>query len=651
MRIKILVWVVILLCIIAIIALVAGTSENKPKDFIRYINGETSKDPSKYTKIYNNVFIFGIGHNQKEIDKNYKIDGKWIIGKKEYDLAIAPYSGNTPTDALFAGGEHIGIPVVSGKTFAPYKGALFRNVVTHSGGGLAFKNQVEYGTIDYEKATLLAYPQSFSQEVDPRDTYVINKGDPIPYLPWVKYEAIEGKPGVKFGWTIRFGQGESPIKKGPGKRHDLKEYLKNEEPGGVDFTSIRLNYISVRNDSFDYIIKAEKAKDMNQIVTIEDETEISLISFSTGLTLPESEFWVNLNPWEPDRIIEKDLGTTDVGRIMLEADLRMKKDFSRYEDPCESETGVEFWKLLGEKREELVKEIMKRHPDEIKDVNEVQFAPVTRHWIVPDKVEAYETDNEIYIVNATLNIFSEPVYEQSTYNVVNTLTLSKASKEDLSEAAKEYGRYVKELQERKILPLVVREVNSGKNYSDLRQVYISLALAQWYKNKYRHSPSLFSDLIDSKNLNGLEPKSEWSAVSVWKDYKKSFEEGDYHCWKNRTYQQGDYTITESKLYSGGGVDFMDIKITNMGNMPHNLKESLSEAVYSMYAKEGNDYYFGDGLYVYEDIETVTQENSHGHSNQTKNEANNQPEQKTAGFETIFAIAGLLTAACLIKWKK
>ncbi len=339
--------------------------------------------------------------------------------------------------------------------------------------------------------------------------------------------------------------------KGQMRSSELKdvpsEIPRGKDLGGIDFSSTQLNYISMFPDqnekNFNYVMKTKKAEKGDEIINMEDAQELSINSFFTGLTLPESEFW----------------------------------------------------KLLNEKRGELVKDIIKKHPGEIKDVNDVQFVPVTRHWIVPDKVEAYETDNEIYIVNATLNIFSEPVYEQSTYNVVN----------------------------------------QGKNYCNFRQVYISLALAQWYKNKYRHSPSLFADFMDSKNLKGLEPKSAWSAVSVWKDYKKSFEEGDYHCWKNRPYQHGDYTITESKLYSGGGVDFMDIKITNMGVMPENLKESLSEAVYSMYAKEGNDYYFGDGLYVYEDIETVTQEN-------------NQTMRKTTGFEAIFAITGLLTVVYLIK---
>ena len=58
---------------------VIGALENKPKDFLRYINGETPKDYSKYTKVYKNVFVFGVGHNQKDIDDTFKVGNKWII--------------------------------------------------------------------------------------------------------------------------------------------------------------------------------------------------------------------------------------------------------------------------------------------------------------------------------------------------------------------------------------------------------------------------------------------------------------------------------------------------------------------------------------------------------------------------------------------
>lgn len=728
MRKKILATLAIISYIIMIIAPVIGVSENKPKDFIRYINGDTPKDPSKYTKVYDNVFIFGIGHNQKEIDEKYKVGDKWIIkdaiGEREWDLVIAPYTGNGYGDSGLAGLEQIGLPVVSTKAFAPYKGSLFRNVETHSGGGPALKNQVDYGTIDYEKATLSAYPRTFSKDVDQKDTYVVNKGDwLVPYFPIVKYDAKEGRPGIRVGWTLHFGPGESKIKKGPGVGHELREYYKkknidsiesqndgtsipisvtpsstenaiptvteltiplstdnpvptstdppyppptNTPPpwddnngggglGGVDFTGVNINYISSdiyndRNNTFNYIFKMKRADNGDNIINIEDAAGLSINSFFVGLTIPKSEFWVNLNLWEPDRIIEKDLETTDIGRIMLESDLRMKKNFGKYEDPCKSEIGIKYWKLLEKKREELVSNVMKKYPDDIKDINNVQFIPVTRYWIISDKLDAYEDDNEIYIINATMGISSEPVYDHSEYQIINqnTLFMSKSSKEELDKASKEYGLYVKELEGETILPLVVQDVN--KDYHELMRAYISLALAQWYKDKYRNSNSQFADFIDSKNLIGLESKPVWSAEDIWKDYKKSFEEGDYNCWKNETYKQDDYTITSSKLYVGGGVDFTNIKITNKGTIPESLKVLISDATSGLVINSVNDYYFGNELYFENSNDNSNSEGQYDDSNQADNNIKDisreklpNEDQKTPGFTIglVFAAIAIL----------
>ena len=441
------------------------------------------------------------------------------------------------------------------------------------------------------------------------------------------------------------------------------------EPGGVDFTSIQLNYISTFSDQefgiFNYALKAKKAENDDEIIDIEGATELSLNSFFIGLTLPKSKFWVNLNPWEPDVIMDEDLRKTDMGRIMLEADLQMKKDFCKYGNPCESEIGEEYWELLNKKSEELAEECMKKHPAEIEDTDNVLFSPVTRHWIVPDKTDVYGTDDEVYIVDMTLNIESYPVYEHSTYQIVNqNPSLSDECKEDLDEAAKEYGRYAMELEEVMILPLVVQEVNHGGYYSDLRQVYTSLALAQWYKDKIWHTSGIFTNLIDSKDLTELESKYTWEAEDIWRDYVKSFEEGEYHCWKNRTYEKGDYIITECLLYSSGGVDFTDIELTNIGDIPSSLKELTSEAIYNHFANDGDDYYFGDGLYVFYMSSTPTPTTPEPTKPmQTSHQNNNVPPlvdtptsgedslKGVPGFKVVFAIVGLLVATYLLRNRK
>ena len=51
--------------------------------------------------------------------------------------------------------------------------------------------------------------------------------------------------------------------------------------------------------------------------------------FLTGLALPNDVFWVNLRPDEPNRIIDPLLEKTALGKVMLEADLQLKKRYCR----------------------------------------------------------------------------------------------------------------------------------------------------------------------------------------------------------------------------------------------------------------------------------------------------------------------------------
>ena len=70
---------------------------------------------------------------------------------------------------------------------------------------------------------------------------------------------------------------------------------------------------------------------------LQTETKILLSYFLVGVTLPDSMFWVNLRPDSEDQIIDQYLEKTDVGRIMLEADLQLKKDTASMTSPATPE--------------------------------------------------------------------------------------------------------------------------------------------------------------------------------------------------------------------------------------------------------------------------------------------------------------------------
>jgi len=394
----------------------------------------------------------------------------------------------------------------------------------------------------------------------------------------------------------------------------LNQFNQQQLLGGVNFSSISLNYISMSSNSsgemdFNFVLKAKKAGKQEPVVDLNNSSALSAKSFLTCLAVPNSILWVNLNPWEPDRIIDKDLEHTDTGRIMLEADLLMKKNFCMYEDPCTSTAGLEHWKLLENKQAALVKSCMERYPGEIKDAKNVLFSVATRHWIVPGEFNAYGNGEEIYVDNPTMAIRSDPVSEHAEFKIVNqdAKFVSKNCLECLNQSSKEYNRYAKEIEDERILPLVVQDINRDSKYADLRQIYIALGLAQYYKDHRKPDADLFSEIIKSHNLTGVEIVTSWDPKDVWNSYVKSYKEGEYTCWQNKTttstYEGNGGSIitrtsTNYRYYQEGGVDFQNIKdyIKIVGELSPSKKETLKKAIYALYAEEGDEYYFGDGIY-------------------------------------------------------
>ena len=395
----------------------------------------------------------------------------------------------------------------------------------------------------------------------------------------------------------------------------IRQLQQDQRLGGVDFSSISLNYISMSSNSsgemdFNFVLKAKKAGKQEPAVDLNNSSALSAKAFLTCLAVSNSKLWVNLNPWEPDRIIDKDLEHTDTGRIMLEADLLMKKDFCMYADPCNSTTGLVHWKLLENKRAALVKSCMERYPGEIKEAKNVLFSFATRHWIVPGEFTAYGNEEEIYVDNPTMTIRSDPVSEHTEFQIVNqdAKSVSRNCLECLNQSSKEYGRYAKEIVDERIMPLVVQNINRDSKYADLRQIYIALGVAQYYKDHRKPNADLFFEIIKSHNLTGVEIVTRWDPKDVWNSYVKSYKEGEYRCWQNKTttstYEGNDgskitRTSTDCKYYQEGGVDFTNIKdyIKIVGELSPGKKETLKKAIYALYAEEGDEYYFGDGIYL------------------------------------------------------
>jgi hypothetical protein len=116
--------------------------------------------------------------------------------------------------------------------------------------------------------------------------------------------------------------------------------------------------------------------------------------FRIGLALPDSCFWVNLRPDAPEDIIDPLLEKTDMGRIMLEADVALKKDLARFTDPATKE-GKEYWDRLYARAEELY------------GGEDAEIPTAVRPWIVPGEVIIRAGEHGAFIYKAVMKVCLE----------------------------------------------------------------------------------------------------------------------------------------------------------------------------------------------------------------------------------------------------
>jgi methylase of polypeptide subunit release factors len=291
------------------------------------------------------------------------------------------------------------------------------------------------------------------------------------------------------------------------------------------FRPLHLRYLSYDTSSnqFNLLVDKGNLKDITQ-AELEANTQPLLNYFLVGVTLPNDAFWVNLRPDAETNIIDDELAQTDIGKIMLEADVQLKKDTARYTSPDTTE-GKEYWDKLYQKSGEIFGQ------------ENIEIPTLTRPWIVPDEILVTETKDGAYIFKATLKVLLEQDYLKGsqTFNFTD-------------ERLKTLNEYSSQLIRELIIPKITQEVNSAKRYASLRKVYYSLILAQWFKGKFNGKDGRYASLIDRHNLQDLTSKEAWSRTTYFKQYQKSFKDGEYNT------QQSVYTPygqTIRSYFSGG----------------------------------------------------------------------------------------------------
>ena len=133
-----------------------------------------------------------------------------------------------------------------------------------------------------------------------------------------------------------------------------------------------------------------------------------------------------------------------------------------------------------------------------------------------------------------------------------------------------------------IIPILDKEVNEGQNFAQLRQVYNSLILAIWFKDKIK--ASIFGQAyVDQDKIAGVNIADKTAKDKIWAQYVASFKKGAY----NLIREEKDVVSGEMiprKYFSGGAMMALTDKamyVTRDAGMISGLTAALKVMVLSI----------------------------------------------------------------------
>jgi hypothetical protein len=263
---------------------------------------------------------------------------------------------------------------------------------------------------------------------------------------------------------------------------------------------------------------------------IKIETQKLVKYFLASLTIPEKDLWVNLSPYEHDRIVPEVFGQTEMGRDLLAQDYMLKQLSASLLDP-EKDLGKEFWSRVYAKTHEKLGNA------------EIPMDTFNKVWIMPDKAEVYEMNDTAIVGQSRLKVLMEEDYLALQKN----LGIERADVPEEGISRKLSNDIMREI----ILPEIEKEVNTGKNFSLLRQVYQSLILASWYKNNLKES--LLAQVYANQNKTAGMNVDKEDKEAIYQRYIAAYKQGVFNYIK----EDVDPATKEvlPRQYFSGGDDF------------------------------------------------------------------------------------------------
>lgn len=270
--------------------------------------------------------------------------------------------------------------------------------------------------------------------------------------------------------------------------------------------------------------------------SLKNESSELIKYFLASLTVPDENMWVNLSPTEKDRMIPDGFGSTKMGMTLLAQDYLLKQLAASLTNP-ETDLGKTYWDNAGSGCDHSLQ---------------------NRVWIVPDIAKIYRQQDKVFVAQAHLKVMLAEDRsldgQQSVGVMASRGALSTSS--DVAERSSVAGapataQGTSQIFRATILPIIEKQVNEGKDFAPLRQVYHSLILAVWFKKHLRES-FLGKNYAQKNKIDGVETDDLSLKEKIYGEYLQSFEKGIYNIIKEEVDPLTQEMIP--RKYFSGGID-------------------------------------------------------------------------------------------------
>lgn len=269
---------------------------------------------------------------------------------------------------------------------------------------------------------------------------------------------------------------------------------------------------------------------------IKTESERLVKYFLASMTVPEGDLWVNLSPYEQNRIVPEELGKTDLGRDMLAQDYLLKQLTASMIDP-QKELGKKFW--------ERVRKLAQAKYG----TTDIPMNSFNKVWILPSAATVFEKGTAAYVVESRLKVMTEEDYlAYSDQRIADSKTKKSLTPNRYTLTADKNSISTQLIREL-IIPEIEKEVNTGRNFAPLRQIYNSLILAKWYKETIKET-LLAKVYVDKNKIAGVDLADKTVKDKIYAQYVAAYKKGVFNYIKEDYDAASEETIPR-KYFSGG----------------------------------------------------------------------------------------------------